>query len=513
VVNRKDLDGVDYEKILRGYTYVVPTSTPRIDDIIPKEGLADGGYVVEIFGFDFRDYRQVIDNEGNVSDTIRADVNDKRTSIYNPNYEVLASPLYPRVYFGDKEGEILEFAYEYMQVIIPPGQGAVDVYLINNDSGISNRVRFNYKTSQPAINSVSPSHGNRHGGDIVDLEGRDFQEGNITLLKKEYDEDNNSLRETIKMAMVKVGSRSNINLPREDDNSGVIRSSRATVTLAGGLSVRYNGSHSGSVEVSIEDRGRTYTHSYINIPDGAFYINTKDLKYNNEHYNYEELIKIEIKDNRLLVEGGYAPEVIFKSSGQLSVTMPYYYTIGNVNIEVINPDGGKARSNFEYKNPDSKPYINNITREGDRGPIEDDREGYGKVKVLQLNYKGGNIVSITGGDFRENAIIEIAGVGRPIRIDSGNINYDLPSKLTFTMPEVPQSYVGKEKLYRVIVSNRDGGFASTDKLDPPIYIEFIKGESEPILGNITPNRGPATGGTRVKITGDDFRKSMEGFEG
>ena len=70
----------------------------------------------------------------------------------------------------------------------------------------------------------------------------------------------------------------------------------------------------------------------------------------------------------------------FINSGQLVVTTPGYYTIGEVDVSVINPDGGIAQGKFTYKHPDSRPYIINITKEG-KSPVDENINGR-DVKVL-----------------------------------------------------------------------------------------------------------------------------------
>ena len=50
---------------------------------------------------------------------------------------------------------------------------------------------------------------------------------------------------------------------------------------------------------------------------------------------------------------------------------------------------------------------------------------------------------------------------------------------------------------------------------PVVYL-FIcngpKGETEPAIDVITPIKGPAAGGTRIKIEGKDFRTAMQGYD-
>lgn len=506
------------KRAIRGYTYVVPTSNPTIEYISPVDGGADGGYIVEIFGSDFRDFEPFTDLNGNFKwdegepfTDLDGDGNytkahnpeESQPSRYNSKYEILTSMLLPKVYFGNKEAEIVEFNYGYLQVVAPPGvEGTVDLYVVNNDAGISNSVTFTYTISHPEISSIVPNVVNKAGGDRVEILGKEFAEGPVTILSKGYDSKNFSVANQRNLTMVKVGDRTNKDLPRNHENSGVLMSGRATVRLSGGLTVHYNSS-GGILNVSISLDGKTYEHEYRGVKAEPIFINTKDLRSDDLAYPYEELIRVEIVSNRLLVDAGYAPEVNHIRPGQLIVTTPAYYTVGEVNLYVINPDGSVAEGKITYVSPDSKPYIINITRDGrDPEPIDDQ-----DILVLNLDYRGGNVVSVIGGDFREGAIVQISDI---LSIPSENVQliYELPSKLTFTMPEVSEDLVGG--LYRVTVINEDGGSASSDELTPPIYIRFIKGESYPEVLRVIPNIGPAKGGTQVIIEGKDFREDHLG---
>ena len=143
-------------------------------------------------------------------------------------------------------------------------------------------------------------------------------------------------------------------------------------------------------------------------------------------------------------------------------------------VFIINPDGGTGEGDFEYKTPDSKPAITNITRNG-RDPIEEYRKEIdGTARILKVDYKGGSIISAHGTDFRAGATVNISNL---LTITEKDIDYGLPTKLTFTMPPVPESEVGK--LHRVSITNRDGGAATSDKAIPPIFIEYTKGQSNP----------------------------------
>ena len=497
-----------------GFTYVVPTSHPQITRVVPQKGSAAGQEVVEIFGRDFRffepfndDNRNQMRDENELYQDISGngqwdDFRGKTVEELKQNsdeYGNFALSVLPRVYFGNRIAQVSEFSDGYLKVTTPPGTaGDVDVYVVNNDSGISNSVKFTYQSSNPSITSIVPSEGKKQGGDRVEIFGSGFMKSNINVYNGQ----------TPPEVLVRFGNITNRDIPREQENSGRIDNGRTTVYLAGGLKVEYA---SGRVLLEISEKGLTYTSGTINYDGSVLYYPTNQLVAHSGtgdiNYGGGELIRLEISDRRLFVERGYAPGAEFINSGHLVVTTPAYYTIGKVDVTVINPDGGTAQGQFEYKNPASKPAIINITKEGN-SPQEENINGR-DVKVLYMTYKGGNTVSIIGSDFRENARIQISDL---VTIKPQDITYMLPSKLTFTMPAVPESAVGK--LHRAVVINEDGGMASSDECTPkPIYIMFVKGETAPAVKKITPGYGPSTGGTTVKIEGKDFREGLKVFFG
>lgn len=509
------------------FAYVIASSRPRIDKINPVSASAAGGEVIEIWGYDFRyfePYKGEIPKEGdnNYEDidrngrwtNMRDDGDCKeKIDIDHPLFnEYCASPVLPTVFFGNKEAKIVEFSEGYIKVIAPSSTiiDDVDVYIVNNDAGTSNKVTFTYEGSNPTITSIVPSVGKKQGGLKIDIIGRNFKESNINLFNEDGQEDRKTTY------LVRFGEITNRNVPREDIKSGGrIDRGRATVNLAGGLKVEYK-LEDGSpvITVTITENNKTYIGKY-NYDSGIKYINLKSLK-DNEGNSYPgfELIKVEVSGGRLLIDRGYSPGVSETLEGQLEVVTPSYYTIGNVNVVVENPDGISNSVIFEYKNPDSHPRIDNITRDGQDPILGDDGETY----VIPVHYQGGSIITIEGDDFREGATIQIGNV---LDIPSSSINYDINTGegekdyLTFIMPEVPESALGRQ--HAVVVINDDGGTASSEdannKWGAPIKVQFLKGESNPSIESIFPDRGPTRGGTTVIIKGNDFRETMEGFEG
>lgn len=509
----------------KGFIYVVPKSYPKITRIVPAKGSAAGGDIVEITGSDFRYFEPYDDinrnqlwdtgepfndlNNNGVWDSITVNSSQAQpVPIDHPGYSYyFASPILPKIYFGDKPAKIVEFDRGYIKVITPPGSaGAVDVYLANNDSGLSNKVKFSYEGSNPVINRIVPGEGRKQGRENVEIYGAGFVNSTIEVWR-------DSAKYTKQMPLVQFGSISNGTIPREQENSGRIDSGRTTVKLDGGLEVEYRalGTYS-SLTFRIKESDVIYEATFDGYDDTVKYIDVESLVSTKDgitRYPGYELVKVRVEDRRLIVERGYSPQAGLLSSAQITVNTPSYYGIGKVPVTVYNPDGGKAGGSFTYKNPDSRPRIINITRDGS-SPREVKVDGR-DVKILEVNYKGKSVITVLGEDFRENARVLI---GDFLTVEPKDIVYTLPGKLSFTLPAVEESRIGK--LYRVVVVNEDGGTAASDQMPAgikPIYIQFTKGETSPEALKAEPLRGPATGGTVVKIEGKDFRANMSGYEG
>ncbi len=524
-----------------GFTYVVPSSHPQITKITPQKGEASGNKIVEITGKDFRffepyndadrsqswslgeDYQDLngykilfdgVDeaedgtNTKGPDDLTNKKLDDLKKLYTNPaDYSARIETILPKVYFGGKQAEIIEFSNGYIKVKTPKGEnGSVDVYLVNNDAGISNKVSYTYESSTPKIDTIIPAQGKKQGNDKIEINGSGFEESNIKVYTLK--EDNTISLEDKKQALVRFGDISNKDIARELENSGLITNSRTTVNLDGNLTVAYDGENH-QVTVSVKEGDNTYSRVF-DYNDEAVYVptnllvNTKDSSL----YDGYELISLKVEDRRLLVERGYSPSVEYKNEGKLIVYTSSYHTVGTVPVTVINPDGGEAGGEFEYTNPDSYPQITELTKDGEPSKLENINGE--DVKVIKVNYQGGNLISVLGSDFRENATISIGDV---VTIPYTDMAPNLPNKLTFKMPAVPDTAVGT--LHRVVVQNEDKAFAASDdiKLEYPIYIMFTKGETDQLsIESVTPDSGPSTGGTRVEIAGKDFRKTLEGYD-
>ncbi|HZJ76546.1 MAG TPA: IPT/TIG domain-containing protein, partial [Oscillospiraceae bacterium] len=500
------------------FAYVVASSRPRIDKISPVKGTAAGGDVVEIWGYDFRYFEPYKGEEPKEGDTNFEDLDrDGKWTRYSGDRDVpekfrkeldhkdlreyIDSPVLPTVYFGNQKAKIVEFAAGRIKVVSPGSTvlGNVDVYVLNNDAGTSNKVKFTYEGSNPNIRDIIPNVGRKQGGEKVDIEGSNFKVNNIDIINKDG---------KTSTYLVRFGEISNIQIPREAENSGLINQGVATVNLVGGLKVEHKTEDgSGKIIVSITESGTTYTQKYF-YDFGIKYIDVqglKDKEDNDNSYKGNELIKVEVDNGRLLVTRGYSPQVKERFAGHLEVVTPTYYSVGNVNVVVENPDGISNKVVYQYKNPDSNPKITNITRDGQQPQLADD----GERKILTVNIKGGSEIVIEGSDFRDVQRIQIGNV---LNIEPGDILVNEPNRLVFKMPAVGDGHA-TEFLHRVVVTNYDGGIASSNEAYLPIYIQFTKGESNPEIESITPPRGPDSGGNTVIIKGKDFRETMDSYTG
>ena len=413
----------------------------------------------------------------------------------------LASEVLPTVRIGGIEATIVEFGNGYIRIVTPQvGVGRQELYVVNNDFGTSNKLVLNFEGSNVKVNSVVPDVGRKQGGDSVEIMGTGFQNTRLNVIE-------NNTQKYYSMPLVRFGSVGGV----KDINNNLAQA----VLENGDFTLDYNNSETSKAVITMNAKYNklVYTKKFTidNYNGGPIYLPVGELMAGSEVYPGYELVKVEVKNRKLIVEKGYSPNSNLDNPGKISVKTPSHHSIGDVQINVSNPDGGNGMGKFKYTNPSSKPKINNVTRDGKDPEPGDDNS----IRILRLDYRGGQNITVLGEDFREATTIKIGDI---LSIDNKDIVETLnadPNKLAFVMPGVDEKAVGN--LYRVTVINGDGATVSSDTIhnewNVPIYIQFIKGESDPELGDIIPNIGPATGGTKVTIKGKDFRDKMEGYEG
>ena len=500
-----------------GFSYILPISYPKISNVIEKEGSAAGDITVYVEGSEFRFYEPYRDLNNNLQyddGEPFTDLNkDKKwTDLRGKKMEDLSEDdkkILPRIYFGGQLATIVSFTSTMIEVKTPKGQaGTVDVYLINNDQGISNKVNYTYKASSPKITNVSPSIGKKQGGDKVEILGEGFTTSNIRV----YNSTNIPTgRKTIQL--VQFGDSNNKSVSNKsvtstgDKNTGNFSENRTKDIEIGNLTVKYeNGKLMVSLIEGVGDTKVEYENTFDYDMEEIFLpINLLKDKDDNS-YNGNELVRIKVErlpgastTSRLRIDRGFSPNATLKNSGHIDIITPNYYTVGKVPVTVINPDGGEAKGEFEYKNPDSNPQITNILKDGEPGYTTDD----GRT-IIEVNYLGGNVIEVQGRDFR-----------KPVKIEIGDIKINVPieyspdetisNTLRFTMPAVDSKYINTYHKLKVI--NEDGGTCDSDKIE----IRFIMPEVTGLqITKVTPNFGPTSGGTVITIEGKDFREKIDG---
>lgn len=525
-------DGGSYA-VEDGFTYIIPSSEPKITKVVPLSGSATGNEIVEITGEDFRFFEPYndVDNDGydtgdehedlynnNIFDDLLAEGHDTDAEglvaigeIYSGYDKYYTSPIIPKVYFGNKTAKVVEFSKGYIKVLTPPHEeGTVDLYVANNDSGVSNKIQYTFKASNPTITTINPAFGSRKGQEDKDILGLNLLDYAI----RGYTSLTNIEELSNVQSLVRFGNITNRNIDREEENSGLINNNRTTVSLEGGLTVSYNGVDN-KLEFKLEESGKLYTAEFdyddskVLVPmgllqsSGTYY---KPYGYESTSSAYQdvfEYVLVEIDDRRMYVERGYAPNVIHNNNTHLKVTTPSYYTIDNVEVTVFNPDGGTATVGFEYNNPASHPIIYDV-----------------KPKVVALSggkyyvegtVNGGFTIEVVGTDFRDGVQAYVGTnlatiLDKTTKID-GDTSYDV---LIVEVPAGAQNDIDQE--FPIIIQNEDGGVANSSDLKTisispkyPIYIVYRKPLSDPTVESVEPAQTTQAGGRTITVHGKDFR--------
>ncbi|MBU5255522.1 IPT/TIG domain-containing protein [Tissierella praeacuta] len=516
------------DRRINGFAYIIPISHPKITKLILNKGSAAGGDIVTIEGSDFRYFEPFRDanNNGTFDDDGSETFTDKNGNKkwddlrnkdkYNEllkeegGWDKNILPILPTVYFGGKVAKIKSFTASTIDVEVPKGvKGSAEVYLVNNDYGVSNKLIFTYESSAPKINSITPNTGRKQGGDKLEILGEGFIKGDILV----YDDLKSlpKLKEIVQIQFAKPNDENmtNINLPLDNPNSGRIRDKIAQAK-AGQLELKYNATEKDvKLSITLTDNDIKYTAENILYNNEEVFFPLNLLKNDKgENYNGNELVRIRLEKIegasntfRVRLDRGFSPEAKVLNQGHINVITPSYYTIGEVEVNLTNPDNGVATGKFNYKNPDSKPKITNILRDGQEGyKVEDGRT------IVEVNYLGGNTIEIIGQDFRKPVKIQIGDITINAKIEYQPEEDSISNRLIFKMPAIENRYIGTYN--RVVVENEDGGVANSE----PIFIKFTTPESTGLtITKATPNFGPTSGGTVITIEGKDFREKMDGI--
>lgn len=554
-----------------GFTYIIPKSSPVILEVMPDFGSANGGEIVEIIGDEFRFFEPFDSGEGApyVDGDPFEDLNnngqwdnllaildgvpqsqwmehikslglegllERHPMLENDEHEYYyTSPILPSVFFGNREGKIVEFGRGYIKVITPPHPaGEVELYIINNDSGVSNKVPYTFRTTNPTVRRLVPNFGRRTGQEPKDIFGSELLTSILYGYTEESVDPDGNVEDRVKTignlnhvdAMIRFGEIDNLRLDRVAPNSGLINNQRATVNLEGGLRIEYVGAEE-VLRVRLEESNTVFTREFhyegedLLIPMGMlkrqhlgqdqYYVPfgyenfVDDRTVYREPYEY---VRVRIEDRRLLVERGYAPKVRSNNPGHVVVHTPSYFTIGTVPMTYTNRDGGKVTVPFTYTNPASVPRIFRI---------EPQTISFNEDKwLVEGSVNGGIDIEIIGEDFRQGVEVYIGPYQANVKEVSttviDGVTYDL---IVATVPQGTDDDIDVEM--PIMVLNEDRGLATSsnipDLIGPnfgeetlPIYFVYKKPLSGPRIDLVTPSRTSVAGGNPIRIVGSDFRE-------
>lgn len=541
-----------------GFTYVKPASQPKISQLILNKGSTNGGEAVEIIGEDFRFFEPYVNLGGaagydigidtftNLNSNLQlaamwdnlltkrfegiVDLWERTPMPGGANYQgydyYYASNILPKIYFGTVQAKIVDFDTDYLKVIVPPNTaGLKTVIVMNNDSGVSNGLSYTFESSSPKITLINPSQGARMGGEKREIIGSGFADSTFNAYQNDISTTIVDAGTKVE-ALVRFGDLTNTKIGIGQPNDGRINANRATVSLAGGLRVSYDG-NAGALDVALEEGGAFYSRNFTNYDGRDVFIPVGMLKNGLNYYqpsgygyltptvfnaqtDYEWVrISVDAVSKRLFVSRGYAPKVDFEASDKLTVTTPSYYTIDTVPVTFFNPDGGIATSTFKFTNPASKPVIEVVSPFEPIPANSTENSTAIEQRMVQASISGGVSIEIKGHDFRDGVKVFL-GTKQAEVLD---IVKDEINNLEVIIARVPAGQatdIGSK--LPIIVENTDGGIAnSTDinKLGTDkrlIYFIYRKPLSLPTITEIVPKKTSQFGGNTVEIRGTDFRQ-------
>ncbi|MGI6285534.1 IPT/TIG domain-containing protein [Neomoorella humiferrea] len=478
-----------------GFTYKLPDSRPVITGVSPDRGTIKGGTPVTITGSDFREEL--------------------------------------KVYFGGKEAVVNKIDPGAIEVVTPAHDaGTVDVTVVNKDGGVATAYRaFTYLVpgSEPVVKSIDPGAGSVLGGTRVTIGGEDFREGvkvyfggteALEVVRVDYktvtavtpphvagtvdvtvvNPDAGSY--TLRRAFTYQGTVPRIDAvapergPQEGDIKVVIRGADFLAPVqvyfgtaaAAGATVVENGAmievtlpaapqgRLGAVDVKVvngdgAEAVKEKAFTYV-VPDSRPVITGIEPSSGSTlGGNWVTITGEDFREGPQVFIGGQPVlEVKLIDGRTLRVKMPPH-SEGPKDVTVTNYDGGTCTlaAAYTYKTPESQPVINKV--EPARGP-----------------HVGGTAITVTGLDFRQGVKLYIGGAPA---LNVVRVDYKTITAVT------PAGSVGPAD---VTVVNPDEGTFTLPKGFTFYYVEA------PVVTAVTPNEGPATGGTAIQISGQKFAK-------
>ncbi|MBP2027122.1 hypothetical protein J2Z35_000916 [Acetoanaerobium pronyense] len=184
----------------------------------------------------------------------------------------------------------------------------------------------------------------------------------------------------------------------------------------------------------------------------------------------------------------------------IRINTPYNDRIETTTITLINQDGSSASAPFNFTGGLTAPVITDIEGSKDRQVRIGGSDIDAKVYSHDFNATGG-VVKILGSN--------MAGI-KSVRIGDKEAKIEAVSPDNdFVIVSIPKGTAPEVRVPQVVSISTGEGNAFSDSATPPVYFMYIAAESKPVIDTITPDKGPRTGGTFIRVTGSGFRETDE----
>lgn len=415
-------------------------------------------------------------NYGSVGDTV---------TIKGANFDKISNLV---VVIGGFEATILDQTGDTLQVQIVEGNvGPADVTVMNRldpEQGVTVEDGFTFSTekSQPQITGINPNVGSTKGGDEVTISGQDFRiSADGSLPRVTFAGKDATIKTDINGEPYVTSTQIVVITPEHSAGYAdvtVTNPDGGTVTVDDGFTYKIPEKMVRITSVTPDkgtvEGGTPFTLHGVNFPNQAEWesgVLVEVFIGGNPATGVTVTTKDGVTTVSAVTPGGYVEE------GQIETAQDVMINIvrtvdGQTKIERDIMEGG-----FTYRIPESYPEITAVenTEIGDNtGPLE-----------------GGSPIKITGNDFRSGAQVYLG------KIDEGHEAVVTSVTTTEILAVTPAGE--KPGPVDVIVVNPDLGTAV-------LHNGFVYKGTTMVVTSITPNFGPVSGGSEVKIAGANFNE-------
>ena len=421
-------------------------AAPRVDEVEPVSGSAEGGEIITIRGADFRPGATVLIGPSDGSGEATPD----------------------RSRFGDnRAAAVVEYVDDTtLTAIVPAGTpGPASVVVINRDDQFGALTDgYTYDGKFPGVESAAPGAGPSLGGTRVTLTGTDFVAG-LTVYFGEQDSRARATVESVTATEVVVVTPA-------------MPAGQVPVTV-----VNPDGGSSTTADAYTYQASAAPTLTSITPTSGSSLGGT-ELTLEGSGFASGAVVRFGEDDDDDGCTRGLVPALTSCSEvaasvldgGRLTVTTPPR-PAGGTPVRVINPDQ-QASGPLTFTHDAAPPPAIVGAIEGTSGPTS-----------------GGTLISVPGSGFAAGARVLVGGIEVTAEFDPDLGLLPIVRSDDSIVGLTPPGVAG---LADITVTNPDGATATRTG-----GFEYL-GPPPPVLTSIEPSEGTSAGGLEVVLTGEDF---------